>query len=198
MIQKKRDAVEKGCETRGQDDCMNGYQGDYCWRGEPEGGSCLAAAVPPLVCASNNVMVREDDYITVGTCQTGIPTPAPPPPTPYVCSGLKCNYNPGCPGVNCQCRTPTQSCWQDPPKYGHCCLTDSDAKYKYNIFQCLDISKNTGVGVCKAIPNIPDKPGLGDSCEIGGPAPVCNNSWLECCHGTGTCVIIGSMDPGSC
>lgn len=193
---KKTRRCRKGCETKDKKCEYAGYLGDYCWWGDPKGGQCLDYA--GLVCASNNVIVPEDDYITVGTCQTGFPTPAPPPPTPYVCSGLKCNHNSGCPGVNCQCRKPTQSCWPDPPKYGHCCLTDTDPKYKYNIFQCLDISKNTGVGVCKAIPNIPGKPGLGDTCKIDDPAPVCNNSWLECCRGTGTCVVIGSMDPGSC
>ena len=168
---KKTKRCREGCETRGQDDCWNGNVGDYCWRGEPEGGSCLASYIPHLVCASNNVMVPEDDYITVGTCQTGIPTPAPPP-TPAPSS----------------CKNPGEHCGPPPLTYTNdCCYSDS--RYYGEFFECsfnLPDPKNPNKGTCVKIPHRPGIPREGNPCT-----DECDPPFLECCHGT--CEI-----PGSC
>ena len=202
----KTKRCRKGCEKKDetQDDCDGGFEGEPCWWGEPPGGYCMPynneKEMKPLICSINNVILPEDNYIDVGICKTDIPTPAPTPsPAPTPCSKTDPKCNPGCPGPDCKCRKPGQSCWQPLPDGGECCQIDPNSKY--DMFDCFEESKNrwlpafsTDIGVCKALPHEPGKAKIGESC--GSDTDCEQPYWLECCRGI--CSLVGSHDPGSC
>ena len=186
----KTKRCRKGCETKDQNDCDAGFEGDPCWWGAPPAGKCLDYA--GLVCAINNVPVPKDDYITVGICTKGIPTPAPPP-TPST---------PPPPS----CKKPGETCRQPLSEYTNSCCFDyeaPDGKYYGEFFQCWDVSNNrpladgdaTKEGTCKKIPHQPGIPREGEKCSVSEPEDrQCDPpNWLECCPSTGIC-----QEPGYC